>query len=227
MMLKFDETNILQKYQSNYQGYFSYEDYFSVMDISDDEKQERISLAKKLEKVFLLMFALYISEEAYEDEIFTEAYKNYIEEAKSFLNAKENSAYIEQHARWVIQNIIDVTNDNIEEGKDGDEETEDKKESYFLSHKRAMAIAANEANAIGNYRDYIQAIKHGMNQKTWVSEGDDKVRNTHAEIEGIKIDIFEPFEVGGYLMMFPMDSSLGADRNEIDNCRCTVEYSKK
>ena len=163
MLLKFDEANILQKYQSNYQGYFSYEDYFSVMDISDDEKQERIALAKKLERVFLLMFALYISEEADEDEIFTEAYKNYIEEAKSFLNAKENSAYIEQHARQVIQNIIDVTNDNIEEDEDGDEETEDKKESYFLSLKRAMAIAANEANAIGNYRDYIQAIKDGMN----------------------------------------------------------------
>ena len=224
MLLKFDEANILQKYQSNYHGYFSYEDYFSIMDISDEEKQERIALAKKLEKVFLMMFAMYVSEEADEDEIFTEAYKTYIEEAKNFLNTKENSAYIEQHARKIIQNIIDITNDNIDD--DGDEETEDKKESYFLSLKRAMVTAANEANSIGNYGQYIKAVKEGKNQKTWKTERDHKVRKTHAEIDGVTIGIFDMFLVGDSLMLFPKDLSMGADTNEVANCRCSVRYSK-
>ena len=222
-LLKFDETNkLLQKYQSNYQGYFSYEDYFSVMDISDDEKKERIALAKKLEKVFLLMFALYISEDADEDEIFIEAYKNYIEEAKSFLGAKENSAYIEQHARKIIQNLIDVTQANLE---DEENKETDSYNNYFLSQKRAMLTAANEANSIANYGEYVQAVKDGKNQKKWKSERDNKVRNTHRQVDRITIDIFEPFEVGDSLMMFPKDTSLGANIEEIANCRCTVEYS--
>lgn len=228
MPLKFDEANKLQIQQS--QNNFSYEEYFGVMDISDEEKSKRIELAKKLEKVFVIMFALYLSDMAEdEDYIFIEVYKAYIEEAKKFLQLKESSSYIEQHARKIIQNLIDVTQANLEdEENEDDEETDNdngKKQNYFLSQKRAMLIAANEANSIANYGEYVKAVKEGKDRKTWKSEQDNKVRDTHRQVDGITIGIFEPFEVGGYLMMFPKDMSLGADINEIANCRCTAEYS--
>lgn len=38
------------------------------------------------------------------------------------------------------------------------------------------------------------------------------------------IDIFEPFEVGNSLMMFPKDHSLGAQVKEIAGCRCSLKY---
>ena len=36
------------------------------------------------------------------------------------------------------------------------------------------------------------------------------------------VDYDQPFDVGGYKMMFPGDGSLGAPGHELYNCRCTM-----
>ena len=53
---------------------------------------------------------------------------------------------------------------------------------------------------------------------------DRKERKTHLKIGGEVIAIDKAFVVGKSLMMFPKDESLGADPEEIVNCRCTIKY---
>jgi hypothetical protein len=68
-------------------------------------------------------------------------------------------------------------------------------------------------------RDAFGAF-HGQ-KKTWVTMGDDKVRETHDEANGQEQLIDDPFLVGGYLMQYPSDYSLGAPHGETCNCRCS------
>lgn len=225
MIFKFDEISTLKNFKSSYKGTFDYDNYFSTMDATEKEKEEKKTLAKKLEIVFLIMFALYVENED-DDEIFATAYESYLEETQKFLDVKQNSAYIEEHARKIILNVIETTNKNIEDTEDEEEETTKENDSYYLSYKRAKLIAANEATLLVNYREYIKAVKNGMTKKTWVTEKDKRVRKSHKEIDEETIDIFKPFEVGSYFMMFPKDTSLGADENETANCRCVAKYSK-
>lgn len=103
------------------------------------------------------------------------------------------------------------------------EETNDD-DGYWLSLKRAMNIAYNETNTFLNYTDYVDAKEQGRTKKTWLTMLDDKVRDTHEEMEGQTVGIDEFFTVGNSLMKFPHDLSEGPDPKEIINCRCAVEY---
>ena len=53
---------------------------------------------------------------------------------------------------------------------------------------------------------------------------DERVRDTHAEIDGVTIPINDAFVVGNSLMDYPMDTSYGADLEEVINCRCGCIY---
>lgn len=57
-------------------------------------------------------------------------------------------------------------------------------------------------------------------KKVWISMNDDKTRDSHLDADGQEQNIDEPFEVGDSLLMEPGDDSLGADIEEIANCRC-------
>lgn len=187
-----------------------YDEYFGEMDLTDEEKKERIKLAKELEVLFLFLFMAYNKEQVNETKkILQDKYKDI---ATAFIGAEKVSSYIEEYAKKIIDETIRVTNENIDD-------------PYYTSWDRAMAISENEANVIGNYRQQLQAIKSGKKNKTWLTMNDNKVRHTHKEIDSLTIPIFEPFQVGDSKMMFPKDSSLGANAKEIAGCRCIVQYS--
>lgn len=62
--------------------------------------------------------------------------------------------------------------------------------------------------------------------KTWKSRGDEKVRNSHAAMNGQTVPKDQPFvSPRGALLMFPCDSSLGAPLSERARCRCIAEYA--
>lgn len=96
--------------------------------------------------------------------------------------------------------------------------------TYWLSEKRAFLIAGNEANSILNYSDYAYAVYEGNTQKQWLTMEDEKVRMSHAEINGQIIGINDLFVVGDSVMRFPHDTEYGATPQEIIGCRCTVRY---
>jgi hypothetical protein len=45
-------------------------------------------------------------------------------------------------------------------------------------------------------------------------------RPSHAAADGQRVPIDQPFQLAGGLLMYPMDSSLGADMSEIARCEC-------
>lgn len=57
-------------------------------------------------------------------------------------------------------------------------------------------------------------------KKTWMAVMDNRVRRAHADAESQVVNFNEPYVVGGQLLMYPGDSSLGASLNNIINCRC-------
>jgi hypothetical protein len=56
--------------------------------------------------------------------------------------------------------------------------------------------------------------------KVWMTQGDKKVRSAHALVNFQEAPLNDPFIVGGELLMFPGDSSLGASSWNTINCRC-------
>jgi Phage Mu protein F like protein len=57
-------------------------------------------------------------------------------------------------------------------------------------------------------------------QKTWRTEHDDRVRASHRALDGVTIPLYQPFNVGGFPMLFPGDPQGPPD--EVINCRCDV-----
>lgn len=58
--------------------------------------------------------------------------------------------------------------------------------------------------------------------KQWCTSGLENVRDSHAAVDGVTVDQDEPFKLPGGLLMFPHDTSMGADASEIINCACDV-----
>ena len=86
-----------------------------------------------------------------------------------------------------------------------------------MTDARLSSIVRTETNRAINEVENQLARVDGMRWKTWVTMGDERVRETHimAELQGT-IPIDQPFNVGGDSVMYPP-----ADVN----CRCWVEYS--
>lgn len=200
--LKNDELNIV-----------SYEQYFGEMEISEKEKQDRIKLAYEFEEYLVWLFLALAAETWTLEEYYRMADEKYCQIAAKYMGVKEIPAYITDYAAEITMSIVDTTLNN-------------KEVDYYLSDERAKAIAANEANSIGNYREQVEMVKQGYKYKQWLTMKDNRVRHTHVQVDDTKIGIFDHFLVGDSEMMFPKDTSLGAEPEEIVNCRCSLRYSK-
>lgn len=223
-LMKFDRLNVLSENEtiSDERKRISRKkipihEYFEDMQISEEQKQKRIRLANLLLADVLFLFAL--SKVNNDKQYLVKSFQNrYTESVKSVVKQdKELSRYI----RKVCENIVDTT---LKDTKKPSDLTDSAGTEYRTSVDRAMNIAENEANSILNNEEYRSAIKNGCTKKKWISFGDERVRTDHADVDGEVVDIYKPFHVGGYLMMFPKDDSLGAGLEEIVNCRCSVEY---
>lgn len=78
---------------------------------------------------------------------------------------------------------------------------------------------------------YNQGVSAGKIQenavkKEWDSTGDNKVRESHKELDGEQVGLNEPFisPATGAAMMFPGDTSAGAGGEDTIDCRCRVRY---
>lgn len=196
-MVRFDELNQL--------GGETYEEYYDVMAIPDSAKKKRKELAEKLDDDFLyfldllmLFRAMEISYETFRDAV--------TEEYTQAIDGIETSPYFEDHISEFAKNLADSKEDDY-------------------SVERAVNMAKNEANAVWNDAEFWEAVMDGKKTKIWRTMLDNRVRETHAEMEGVELPISEPFDVNGSRMMFPKDTSLGASAEEIVGCRCSLSYA--
>lgn len=63
--------------------------------------------------------------------------------------------------------------------------------------------------------------------KEWFTQGDERVRSAHVSADSQKQDLNTPFTVGGQLLRYPGDTSLGATAGNVINCRCSSVVSRE
>lgn len=200
--MKFDELHKL------------FRGYFDVMGIPEQDKKKRIDCA------FLFYDAVWytltlIRLEYQQDRL--ESAAEYIKTLEYRLgDALEGIPYDEAYLNDVATEIVETTFRHLDE-KDEDGE------NYFTSEQRAVLIAQNEANTVMNRNDFIDAKSDGKTTKTWVTEGDEKVREAHVAVDMVTIPIDQAFDVGGDQMLYPHDYENGSAENLV-NCRCWCEY---
>lgn len=124
----------------------------------------------------------------------------------------------------------------IAEGKPLDKATIDKLITRYkdkLLQLRGETVARTETIQSLNraqYESYMQGVDAGMVKRSavvrvWDTAGDTRVRHSHELMDGQEVGLEEPFKApDGSLLMFPGDTSLGADAAETINCRCRVKF---
>jgi hypothetical protein len=189
-----------------------YDTYFDSMQLSKEQKKKRKEFARRFERAVFFLFALIQTmrdaNRMINDYLLSQFVEQYKDVAKDFVDIDD---YMEDYIEQYCREVIDITLDNPDD-------------EYYLSDDRAVSLSENEANASLNYKEYTDAIKSGKTKKRWITEKDDKVRETHKMVDNKDIRIDRPFVVGDSLLQFPKDTSLGASMEEIANCRCTIEY---
>lgn len=200
--------------------------FFGEMDISSAEKRLRVVMAAVLQRILLKYYdtiqrsldtspygldsaALYAAAAAEFARSYIEFFNRYYPRYLNALGAQgAGSAWAREHAGnlsiWILNTTVQNDGASI--------------------YDRLLNTTRTEVNEIGNLAQMNAAYNFGKTRKRWKTFGDSKVRKTHREAAGQTVPIGEPFIVGGYRLMFPCDSSLGADASEIVNCRCTVQY---
>lgn len=99
-------------------------------------------------------------------------------------------------------------------------------EMEYKSAVRNARTTVTGAESKGRMDSYHDAQDMGIVlKKVWVSTHDSRVRPEHAELDGVMVDIDEPFrnEIGD--IMYPGDPD--ADPANVYNCRCTLISSIK
>lgn len=83
---------------------------------------------------------------------------------------------------------------------------------------RNARTAVTSAQNGGRQQGFNQAQALGINfKKKWLSAHDDRVRDSHAELNGEMVDPDKPFSNG---LMYPSDPK--GEPKEVYNCRCTM-----
>ena len=206
--LSFDELNTLIPNKRS----MSFEQFFGEMELSDDETQQRIGLAEKLEEGFLFVLALLFTMQQYNAVNWEQARQEY---ESRYLSALAGyvavTPYIRQYIRDMSYDIMDSTKKH-------------QSEYYYYSPDRGRFMAECEANTTRSYQCNEDAIAQGKTMKRWLTMGDKRVRTTHKEVGGTSKPIGEPFYVGGSLMMFPRDTQYSPPNSLVCGCRCSIIY---
>lgn len=91
---------------------------------------------------------------------------------------------------------------------------------------RAINLGRTAATQAMNRGALMAMVSSGLPwKKAWVAIKDERTRNAHLEMNSDSyIELDQPFIVGGELMLFPADGSLGASVGNIANCRCGMTF---
>ncbi len=194
--MKFDELNKLKR-------------YFAVMELSDSEKEKRVSLGKLLFDAFFYVFLLMRTEVKVNGSIDADYYKRSLDGRIRDVLEENGLPYDEEYIPRLTDDVIETTTRHLDD-------------PYYFSQDRALLVAQNEANTVYNSIDYTQAKASGKKYKTWRAELDNRTRLWHEEMDNVRIPIDELFHVGTDNMRYPHDYT--ASPENVINCRCTCIY---
>ena len=101
-------------------------------------------------------------------------------------------------------------------------------DSTVLSATRARMIARTETVDAAGFGS-LQGARESQADvdKKWLAAGDHRTRTSHLMANGQVRGLDAPFDVGGSHMQHPGDRSLGAEAEEVVNCRCAVGFVRR
>ena len=189
------------------------EKYFGEMDLDEEQVEKRIKYTKKANELFDIILILLLTMRDNGEVDYSYA-RTLLETWLLSLIAEFTTPddYLIDYASDTAFNFVDTTQKNIDK-------------EWYTSSDRALFNAENSANDVLNYSEYEQAIKEGKTHKQWITESDNRVRDSHKDVEKKPIPIKEYFRVGMAKMRFPKDYEYAAAfPEELVNCRCSIRY---
>lgn len=87
-----------------------------------------------------------------------------------------------------------------------------------VRNARTMVTGAENAGRLGSYQDLAE--KGVVQKKVWLATHDERVRESHIEIDGEERDPDKAFSNG---LMYPGDTDPSVDPSEVWNCRCSMK----
>ena len=96
--------------------------------------------------------------------------------------------------------------------------------------KRSNRIALNQtlSTSIQIEADLVDTLSTQTGKqydKTWLTQGDDNVRESHERVHGRKIAKEDYFQLDGGALFLPRD--VGGPQSETIGCRCWVEFTQR
>lgn len=208
-VVSFDELNKLVGMKRSE----PFEKYFRPMRISKEQKRERQRLAEMLEEEFLyIMSYMFYAYPTLNEQMVIDLRDGYIRQLEELgIAVMVNDIYYRQAQKFAIDCI-----ESTQRHKD---------DPYYYSADRARLMAEDQSNFVGDISDFADALDAGCTMKTWNTVGDNHVRYSHEEVEGLTIPIDELFVLQGGLLAYPHDVSHGCDSSEVSGCRCSLSFS--
>ena len=219
-----DQLNVLKTWERRS---IPYKKYFGEMDLTEEEKKDRILMAQTLEPSFIFLFALVdscISSNYLSEAFLLSQFKEYYRTTISSLMTIDDyvTDFIDTISAYIVHTTLSKAINAEKERKRL--EAVLVANDYYMSEDRAVFMAEDEANILGNYKCWKDAKESGKTKKRWKTMEDNHVRRTHRDVNNKELPIDNAFLVGDSMLMFPGDMSLNASADELIGCRCTIEY---
>lgn len=208
-----------------------------------ERKQLRIKKAQRLEADFVYFFNEVFEDILEQRFLYTKAFEEYVAELEEIMYKAVISDNITDtiplriHLQEAAEEIMQTTVNAYLEPESGTEFDLARNRGAPMrlaiipesvvnafSRKRIQRIAANESLYASSLEEQQDAVAKGKKFKIWNTMEDERVRPSHVFVDKKEIPIDKPFQVGNSLLMFPGDTSLGADPSEIIMCRCWLTY---
>lgn len=194
--------------------------YFEEIPLDEAEIQSRLDLADKILEVFAAVFAS-IAELAPKkaDDDSEEWWLFFYDEASEFYwetleDFGLTDDYCKERAEVASKQIVDTVKEAYENDKLDEALTNDK----------LIRIAWTETNIIENHDLNERQKAAGKTKKTWNTMEDEKVRIAHDLVDKVTVGIDEDFDVDGFPMAYPCDTSKNPPADLVVNCRCWLTY---
>jgi len=148
-----------------------------------------------------------------------------------WLNTNAGLRIVSVH-QTLIESIINVIQDGYNNNLSVADITRNLQNRFGWYKAQALRIARTETTTATNLATLLSAQDSEYElEKTWISAQDNRTRRPpkspfdHLDMNGVKVDVMQPFFVGGEELEYPGDPNGTA--GNIINCRCKIVFTIK
>ena len=150
---------------------------------------------------------------------------------QTWINSNLGYRIVSVH-QTLIESIIAVIAKGYEDNLSVADITRNLQNKFGWYKAQALRISRTETTTATNYATVVAAQNSDfVLEKTWISVQDNRTRRPpksiydHLDMNGVKVDLNQPFFTSGEEIMYPGDPS--AKAGNVINCRCKVVFTIK